>query len=144
MTMVNDKLQSVPWENCFQEYQERGLEILTATGEGLEGLKEHLRGLAKTLAPRDEPQYDQPLYDEHLLASFSVDTSKREKVRTTKFKKNVENVSKHQNIKSVHLSFYQSDQNVKNWKGQLPITYGYQGQWGFRLGSVRLGWVRLG
>jgi uncharacterized protein with PQ loop repeat len=31
------------------------------------------------------------------------------KIRTSKFKKNVKNVSKHQNIKSVHLNF----QNVK-------------------------------
>ena len=88
------------------------------------------------------------------------------KIRTSKFKKNIENVSKHQNIESVFLvHHYYDNQNVKkNIKIKtfdvliLPmaskkirtskieninylwrITYGYQGLWGVRLGSVRLG-----
>ncbi len=85
---------------------------------------------------------------------------------TSKFKKNNEKSSKHQNIKSVFLvHHYYNNQNVeKNIKIKtfdvliLPmaskkirtlkieninylwrITYGYQGLWGVRLGSVRLG-----
>jgi hypothetical protein len=43
------------------------------------------------------------------------------KIRTLKFKKNIENVSKHQNIESVHLNFHKSD--IENQKYQLPMAY---------------------
>jgi hypothetical protein len=45
------------------------------------------------------------------------------KIRTSKFKKNIKNVSKHQNIESVHLNFHKSDQNIENQKYQLPMAY---------------------
>jgi hypothetical protein len=84
----------------------------------------------------------------------------------SKFKKNIEKSSKHQNIKSVFLVHpYYDNQNVEkniniktfdvlilpmaskkirtskieNINYLWRITYGYQGLWGVRLGSVRLG-----
>jgi hypothetical protein len=89
------------------------------------------------------------------------------KIRTSKFKKNIENVSKHQNIESVFLvHHYYDNQNIeknieidfrcsdftygvkkdhnienRNINYLWRITYGYQGLWG--PGGVRLGSIRL-
>jgi hypothetical protein len=63
------------------------------------------------------------------------------KIRTLKVRKNIKNISKHQNVKNLT-----KHQNVKNLSKHQNndnylwcITYGYQGLWGVRLESVRLG-----
>jgi hypothetical protein len=58
-----------------------------------------------------------------LLDYFLWEKVRTRKIRTSKFKKNIENASKHQNIESVYLSFHKSDQNIKNRKDQLPMAY---------------------
>jgi hypothetical protein len=69
-----------------------------------------------------------------------------EKVRTTKIttsktKKNSENSVDDQNVESVHLFSIKviRTSKIKNINYLWRITYGYQGLWGFRLGSIRLG-----
>ena len=69
-----------------------------------------------------------------------------EKVRTTKIttsktKKNSENSVDDQNVESVHLFSIKviRTSKIKNINYLWRITYGYQGLWGLRLGSIRLG-----
>jgi hypothetical protein len=59
----------------------------------------------------------------NFLNNISRGKVRATKIRTPKFKKNIENVSKHQNIESVHLNFHKSDQNIENQKYQLPMAY---------------------
>ena len=53
---------------------------------------------------------------------------------------NVES-QKDQNVESVHLFSIKviRTSKIKNINYLWRITYGYQGLWGFRLGSIRLG-----
>ncbi len=58
---------------------------------------------------------------------------------------NVES-QKDQNVESVHLFSIKviRTSKIKNINYLWRISYGYQGLWGFRLGSIRLGQVWLG
>ncbi len=88
--------------------------------------------------------------------------SDHRKIRTSKVFVRMIRTLKDQNVKNlkrirtskVKLDFQRSDftygvrknQNVKNWKEQLPMAYCLcvPRPVGVRLGSIRLGWVRLG
>jgi hypothetical protein len=74
------------------------------------------------------------------------ETSTWGKVRTTKIrmpktKKNIEKILNHQNIKRVHLISIKviRTSKIENFNYLWRISYGDQGLWGFRLGSVRIG-----
>jgi hypothetical protein len=65
------------------------------------------------------------------------------KIRTSKVKKNIENLKRIRTVKvSITRIRTSKDQNDDNYLWRS--TYGYQGLWGVRLGSVRLGLVRIG
>jgi hypothetical protein len=65
------------------------------------------------------------------------------KIRTLKVKKKIENLKMNRTSKvSIKRIRTLKDQNDDNYLWRS--TYGYQGLWGVRLGSVRLGLVRIG
>jgi hypothetical protein len=65
------------------------------------------------------------------------------KIRTSKVKKNIKNFKRIRTSKvSIKRIRMLKDQNDINYLWRS--TYGYQGLWGVRLGSVRLGLVRFG
>ncbi len=79
----------------------------------------------------------------HCLKSNFWERVRATKIRTSKVKKNIENLKRIRTSKvSIKRIRTLKDHNNDNYL--WCSTYGYQGLWGARLGSVRLGLVRIG
>ena len=74
---------------------------------------------------------------------FSGERVRTTKIRMLKVKKYIKNLKRIRTLKvSIKRIRTSKDQNDNNYLWHS--TYGYQGLWGVRLGSFRLGLVRIG